>query len=352
MQLQSYIRGGVLEYFAGTAESLGADSTLLLRDADVAPEVLSIRGTFLPYASYMQLMGRAASVTGTPHFGLLMARRGNAETLGTVGMIMAQADTVGDAWQTLAHFYRIHDTYGRVRIYRYPESAMISYGLPRNDQPGTRQVYDVAAGITCNIMRQFCGPQFRAEEIIFPYAQPADVSVYSALPAQRIAFDSGSGTLETYISPRYLEQRLQGRSDELRSLLGSYFADRPDGHGQSMAGLVEDMVRRLLPTGDCTLPLVARTLEVNARTVQARLEAEQISFRQILERVRREIATFHLRRGDMQLTQLAMVLGYSELSAFSRSFRNWYGVSPRQWAAQAEWAGREGRPAPASNQGE
>jgi AraC-like DNA-binding protein len=41
----------------------------------------------------------------------------------------------------------------------------------------------------------------------------------------------------------------------------------------------------------------------------------------------------------MQLTQLAMVLGYSEFSAFSRSFRSWYGVSPRQWVANGDWAG-------------
>ena len=337
MQLQAYIRGGVLEYFASTAASVGGDAAALLRAADVAPEVMSIRGTFLPYASYMRLMGQAAEATDTPHFGLLMARRGNAETLGTVGMIMTQAETVGAAWETLSHFYRIHDTYGRVRIYRYPRAAMISYGLPRNDQPGTRQVYDVAAGITGNIMRQFCGPGFLADEMIFPYPRPADISVYRELPAQRIGFDAGSGTLETYVAPDYLEQPLQGRSDELRAVLGGYFTDWSDARGRSTAAVVEDMVRRLLPTGECTLPVIARTLAMNERTVQARLESEQTGFRQILAAVRKEIATFHLRRGDMQLTQLAMVLGYSELSAFSRSFRNWYGVSPRQWAEQGKW---------------
>ena len=97
------------------------------------------------------------------------------------------------------------------------------------------------------------------------------------------------------------------------------------------------MVRRLLPTGECTLPIVADTLSMTVRTLQAKLDEEQNSFRQILENVRREIAVFHLRRGDMQLTQLAMVLGYSELSAFSRSFRRWYGVSPRRWIEQGDW---------------
>ena len=88
-----------------------------------------------------------------------------------------------------------------------------------------------------------------------------------------------------------------------------------------------------MPTGHCTLALVAQTLATAERTLQARLEAERSSFRELLEKVRREIATYHLSRGDMQLTQLAMILGYSELSAFSRSFRRWYGVSPRKWVS-------------------
>ena len=77
---------------------------------------------------------------------------------------------------------------------------------------------------------------------------------------------------------------------------------------------------------------VADTLSTSDRTLQARLESEHSSFRELLEKVRREIATYHLSRGDIQLTQLAMILGYSELSAFSRSFRRWYGVAPKRWA--------------------
>ena len=73
------------------------------------------------------------------------------------------------------------------------------------------------------------------------------------------------------------------------------------------------------------------------RSLQLQLAEEQCSFRELLEKVRREIATYHLRRGDLPLTQLALLLGYSELSAFSRSFRDWYGLSPRQWVARGAW---------------
>lgn len=332
--MRPYVRGGVLENFAATVEMLGADAGRLLREADVAPEVLSVPGIFMPYASYMRLMAAAARDTRTPHFGLLMARSGNAETLGTVGIIMTQADTVGAAWETLIHFYRMHDTYGRVRMYRYPETAMLSYALPRNDEPGSRQVYDVAAEITCNIMRRFCGAGFRCTEVNFPYAEPDDLGPYAELPTDRVGFDAPS--VEIHVPAKLMRQPLQGNNVELRNALGGFMAART-GKQASATQLVEDRIRSLLPVGECTLPRIAETLATTPRTLQVRLEAEQTSFRQILEGVRKEIATYHLRRGDMQLTQLAMVLGYSELSAFSRSFRSWYGVSPRRWVERDGW---------------
>jgi AraC-like DNA-binding protein len=332
--MQPYIRGGVLEDFPGTVETLGGDPAALLAEADVAPEVLTIPGIFLPYASYMRLLDCAARNLDTPHFGLEMARSGNAETLGTIGLIMQQARTVGEAWETLGRFYRIHDTYGSVKLRRAGGIAVVSYGIPRNDQPGARQVYDVAAGVVSNIMRQFCGLDFRALEIGFPYPKPADLKPYRQLPTDRMRF--GATSLELYIESVILDKALPGgHSDELKLVLDDYFSAQ--GAAVSASQRVEDMIRRLLPTGECTLPIVAETLSMTVRTLQAKLDEEQNSFRRILENVRREIAVFHLRRGDMQLTQLAMVLGYSELSAFSRSFRNWYGVSPRRWAEQGDW---------------
>lgn len=329
-----HIRGGILEHFPSTVSALGSDPAALLAAADVAAEVLTVPGVYLPYPSYLRLMDLAARDTGTPHFGLLMGRSGNAETLGTLGIIMQQAETVGAAWDTLTHFYSIHDTYGRVRLYRYPHSAMISYRLPRYDQPGTRQVCDIAAGITCNIMRRFCGTGFRFTRLNLPYPQPDDIGPYEALGAVQLGFDAGA--VEMYFSASEMSRSLRGLSDELRRAIGELAGDR-SSRQTAAARLVEDRIRSLLPTGESSLVRIAETLSASPRTLQAHLEAEGTSFREILERVRREIATHHLRRGDMQLTQLAMVLGYSELSAFSRSFRSWYGMSPRAWAARGDW---------------
>ena len=184
-------------------------------------------------------------------------------------------------------------------------------------------------------MKQFCGPTFRALGYGFPYPQPDNLACYAVLGADHLRFDTD--TMEMYFETRLLDSNIEGWSSEMRSVLDNYFATRPAGNDNFTRRKVEDLIRRLLPSGQCSLSLVADTLSVTERTLQARLESEDSSFRELLEKVRREVATYHLRRGDMQLTQLALVLGYSELSAFSRGFRSWYGVSPRQWVTQDAW---------------
>ena len=334
--MQPYIRGGILENFRATAEVLGADVDALLVEADVAPEVLSIPGIYLPYANYLRLMDAAARATATPHFGLTMTHNMSTGNLGIMGLVMSQAKTVGTAWRSFDRFYRIHDTYGAVKLEDTGQRAIISYSIPRNDLPGARQIYDAAAGISNNIMRQFCGADFRALGYAFPYARPDNCDCYLQLGCQELRFDSHQ--MELSFDAALLRQQLPGSNDEMRLLIDHYFnqVEEVDRH-RPMSHRVEDLIRRLLPTGECTLAHIADAFFMSERSLQVHLAEEQCSFRELLEKVRREIATYHLRRADMPLTQLAQLLGYSELSAFSRGFRSWYGVSPRQWASRGAW---------------
>ena len=334
--VKPYIRGGILENFRATAESLGADVNSLLREADVAPEVLDIPGIYLPYANYLRLMDAAARATGAPHFGLEMTRNMTIGNLGIMGLVMSQAQTVGTAWHSFERFYRIHDTYATVKLEQAADRAIISYAIPRNDLPGARQIYDAAAGFSNNIMKQFCGPEFRALGFGFPYAAPDERDCYDKLASEGLRFNTHA--MEMHFNIDLLQRELPGGSDEMRLLIDHYFStvQDVDSH-RPVSHQVEDLIRRLLPTGDCTLTRIAETLYMSDRSLQLQLAEEQCSFRELLEKVRREIATYHLRRGDLPLTQLALLLGYSELSAFSRSFRDWYGLSPRQWVARGAW---------------
>jgi len=73
---------------------------------------------------------------------------------------------------------------------------------------------------------------------------------------------------------------------------------------------------------------VARALNLSVRSLQRRLNYEDTSFRDLLETLLMEFAKKEIQKKKYSLSELAYILNYSDLSAFSRAFRNHFGVAP------------------------
>nr|WP_284668742.1 helix-turn-helix transcriptional regulator [Myxococcus sp. SDU36] len=74
---------------------------------------------------------------------------------------------------------------------------------------------------------------------------------------------------------------------------------------------------------------VAQRLGTTERTLRRRLDEEQVSFSELMDDVRKTAARDHLQDTRASVSDLAFLLGFSEVSAFSRAFTRWYGTSPR-----------------------
>ena len=98
-----------------------------------------------------------------------------------------------------------------------------------------------------------------------------------------------------------------------------------------------DELRRVLRTElfrkACSATEIADLFAINRRTLYRRLRVEGQAFRQLADQVRFELACELLINTDMTLGQIAAVLNYSELSAFTRAFRGWSGQTPSAWRA-------------------
>ncbi len=94
---------------------------------------------------------------------------------------------------------------------------------------------------------------------------------------------------------------------------------------------VQQRLVRLLPDGDVSLDKVARGLHQSTRTLQRRLAERGMTWQQLLDRTREQLARQYLGDPALSLAEIALLLGYSEQSAFTRSFRRWTGQTPLVW---------------------
>ncbi|WP_228141579.1 helix-turn-helix domain-containing protein [Marinobacter sp. X15-166B] len=99
----------------------------------------------------------------------------------------------------------------------------------------------------------------------------------------------------------------------------------------SLSVQVRPLIARQLAKGGVRVEKIAAELNMSRHTLYRRLKAENVTFAGLLEEVRREQALTYLRDCNRSLAEVAELLGFSELSAFSRAFKRWMGKSPAEF---------------------
>lgn len=100
---------------------------------------------------------------------------------------------------------------------------------------------------------------------------------------------------------------------------------------KSVAQKTESLIIKNLPRGRATKESVADELNMGPRTLQHKLEEEGFTFKDILEDVRRRIALDLLNNGAMSIKEISAYLGYRDTSNFSRAFKRWTGLPPKNY---------------------
>ena len=98
---------------------------------------------------------------------------------------------------------------------------------------------------------------------------------------------------------------------------------------------IRTAVRMRLPEGCPSLKQIADELRAPVSVIHQDLSAAGLTYKEMVEEVRRDLALSYTRQQHLPLSEIAMLLGYSELSAFSRAFRRWTGAAPRDYRAAA-----------------
>ncbi|HEX2670387.1 MAG TPA: helix-turn-helix transcriptional regulator, partial [Polyangiaceae bacterium] len=98
-----------------------------------------------------------------------------------------------------------------------------------------------------------------------------------------------------------------------------------------LSARVRELVAAELKNGSFTAEQIAQQLHVSGRTLHRRLKEENAIYYELVDDVRRGLTDRYLADPDMSLEQIALLVGYSEASAFRRAFRRWHGVSPARY---------------------
>jgi AraC-like DNA-binding protein len=87
----------------------------------------------------------------------------------------------------------------------------------------------------------------------------------------------------------------------------------------------------MLCDGMPTVERVARRMGLSERSLQRRLKEAGLKYKTVVLELRMQLAKGYLEQPDIQISEIATLLGYQEVSSFNHAFRRRCGVSPRRW---------------------
>ncbi len=101
--------------------------------------------------------------------------------------------------------------------------------------------------------------------------------------------------------------------------------------GDNIAAQLKRRLADLMACGEANADAACRALKLSRRTLQRRLKAEKTSFQKVLREVRAELAVRYLSDARLKALEVAMLLGYSNISSFTTAFKSWYDMSPAEY---------------------
>jgi AraC-like DNA-binding protein len=142
----------------------------------------------------------------------------------------------------------------------------------------------------------------------------------------------GADVDQVTLSRSILEIAVEGADPYLNKLLIKQYEDvlaHRRLNRNAFALRVENAIVPLLPHGKANAKDVARKLGMSQRTLARHLASEGLTFVKMLQELRLDLAKRDLAARELSITQIAWLLGYRDVSAFTNAFKRWTGMTPR-----------------------
>jgi len=316
----------------GYIEECGGDVDRIFGDARILPDLAGSPTLKLRLSAFVQLFEESARQTGNDNFGLWFGNRFQPRDLGMWGYAAISAPTLGSALECLVRLFRHHQESSVMRLADDDTGLVrLEYRIVAPQIVERRQDAELSLGMFFNVIRECCGSRWSPEEVHFEHPKPAMAREHESAFGAPVYFSQVTNAL--LFRPDVLGRPMPARDLRLLAVMQTCLEQlgSQDAGDDILLDRMRTAIRMKLPAGYPSFEDVAAALRAPATAMHQDLQAAGLTYKDIVEDVRRDLALSYLRQRHLPFSEIAMLLGYSELSAFSRAFRRWTGASPRTY---------------------
>ena len=315
-------------YFKAKAAGITLDP--LLTEVDLTRHQMENPRVRLHVRDQIRFLNLAASALDDDLLGFHLAQTPDLREIGLLYYVLASSETLIDVFRRGARYSSIvNDGISLECIDGQQVGTTFHYvGVSRHSDRHQIEYWMTAVMRTC---RQLTGLHLLPKRVRVAHHRERGIAdlarffgrdVEFGAAIDEITFTADTSKLPVVSADPYLNQLLIAYCEEAVS--------RRSNSPTPFRSRVENAIAPLLPHGKVRAGDIARRLGMSQRTFARRLSAEGLTFSELLQNLRCDLAERYLADQDLSISQVAWLLGYQEVGAFSHAFKRWTDRSPRQ----------------------
>ena len=322
--------GGIARAALTRAMEAGVDIEPLLKRSGLTKQQAKNPAARVAVRNQIKFLNLVADVLHDDFLGIRLAQNFDLRELGLLYYVQASSGTLSEALQRVARYSSIMNEGVRLTCRKRKDISM-TFEYRGVSRLGDRHQIEFFVTTLLRLCRQLAGRQLSPSRVKLVHRRTELPATFKALFGCDIVFGSDA---DEVVYPQLVKSLPIANADPyLDSLLLKYCDDalsKRRGLPGTWRLRVENAIAPLLPHGQADMPEVAQRLGMGRRTLARRLESEGLTFVEVLDGLRFDLAKRYLREPDMPIAEVAWLLGYRETSAFNHAFKRWTGKSPKQ----------------------
>jgi AraC-like DNA-binding protein len=272
--------------------------------------------------------------TGDTHFGLHLIESIELTAMGLYGYLLLNASTIGEFLSLAEHYYPIFYRSAVLEVSKQANCWRLVYRRSNLSAVNQRHDDEWTLGSFINTIRSRLGADWQPLRTTFQGPAPKDLKELQRIFGQDLSFNQPLNSFE--VDAALLEMPLNDADPRLLQIIREQADELLHSYGEteSVEAQLRLLIMKDLELGPPKADNIARQMGMSLSTFKRFLAKRDLGFRALRDSVVRELATRALAETDVQISQVAMQLGYSEVSAFNHAFLRLVGQSPRDYRRQ------------------
>jgi AraC-like DNA-binding protein len=337
--------GGIARLAHAHAKAAGVELKPLMKKAGLTDDQIEDSGVRLRVRDQISFLNLVSSVLQDDLLGFHLALPADLREIGLLYYVLASSETMSGALQRGARYSVIVN---EGIALKYIDDSDVSIRL---DYVGVSRHLDrhqIEFWITTliRVCRQLTGLRLVPTRVRVIHRRDSGCTELAAFFGVGVEF--GAGVDEVTLARTVKDMPVVSADSYLNKFLITHFEEahsrQPTNHGL-FRSTVENRIVPLLSHGKARASEIAHRLGISQRTLARRLSSEGLTFSDILESLKADLAKRYLTDEELSISQIAWLLGYQEVSALTHAFRRWTGKSPREARSTGAIIGRAPLPA-------